>query len=46
MIFGPMADIRLTTAFWDYDRVRPLIDGTIKPRGIDLNPIISRPSES
>ncbi|PYR69874.1 MAG: 4,5-dihydroxyphthalate decarboxylase, partial [Acidobacteria bacterium] len=41
-----MADIRLTIAFWDYDRVRPLIDGTIKPHGIDLNPIISRPSET
>src|ERR1051325_8415405 len=41
-----MVDIRLTIAFWDYDRVRPLIDKTIKPRGIDLNPIISRPSET
>jgi len=41
-----MPDIRLTIAFWDYDRVRPLIDGTITPQGIDLNPIISRPSET
>src|ERR1041384_959902 len=41
-----MVDIRLTIAFWDYDRVRPLIDKTIQPRGIDLHPIISRPSET
>lgn len=41
-----MADLRLTIAFWDYDRVRPLIDRTIRPHGIDLNPIISRPSET
>jgi 4,5-dihydroxyphthalate decarboxylase len=38
--------LRLTIAFWDYDRVRPLIDGTIKPEGIELAPIISRPSET
>ena len=33
-----MSNIRLTIAFWDYDRVRPLIDRTIKPHGIDLSP--------
>jgi 4,5-dihydroxyphthalate decarboxylase len=38
--------LRLTIAFWDYDRVRPLIDGTIVPDGIELTPIISRPSET
>jgi 4,5-dihydroxyphthalate decarboxylase len=41
-----MATLRLTIAFWDYDRVRPLIDGTIRPDGIELAPIISRPSET
>jgi 4,5-dihydroxyphthalate decarboxylase len=41
-----MAKLRLTIAFWDYDRVRPLIDGTIQPQGIELAPIISRPSET
>jgi 4,5-dihydroxyphthalate decarboxylase len=41
-----MARLRLTTAFWDYDRVRPLIDGTIQPEGIEITPVISRPSET
>ena len=41
-----MSTPRLTIAFWDYDRVRPLIDGTIKPEGIELAPVISRPSET
>ena len=41
-----MGNLRLTIAFWDYDRVRPLIDGTITPDGIELTPIISRPSET
>ena len=41
-----MGTLRLTIAFWDYDRVRPLIDGTIQPEGIELAPIISRPSET
>jgi len=27
---GLMGTLRLTIAFWDYDRVRPLIDGTIR----------------
>ena len=41
-----MPPLRLTIAFWDYDRVRPLIDGTIQPEGIELRPIISRPSDT
>jgi 4,5-dihydroxyphthalate decarboxylase len=41
-----VARVRLTIAFWDYDRVRPLIDRTIEPEGIELHPIISRPSET
>jgi 4,5-dihydroxyphthalate decarboxylase len=41
-----MGKLRLSIAFWDYDRVRPLIDGTIQPEGIELAPIISRPSET
>jgi len=41
-----MGKLRLTIAFWDYDRVRPLIDGTIQPEGIELSPVISRPSET
>ena len=41
-----MGKLRLTIAFWDYDRVRPLIDGTIQPEGIELMPVISRPSDT
>jgi 4,5-dihydroxyphthalate decarboxylase len=28
--------LRLTLACGDYDRTRPLIDGTVRPLGIDL----------
>ena len=41
-----MDRLRLTLATWDYDRVRPLIDGSIQPEGIEITPIISRPSET
>lgn len=33
----------LTLACWDYDRTRPLIDGRVKPEGIDLDITILRP---
>jgi len=32
-----MTALRLTLSIWDYDRVRPLADGSIRPDGIDLN---------
>jgi len=32
-----MPDIHLTLACEDYDRTRPLRDGSVKPEGIDLN---------
>ena len=32
-----MAKLDLTLACWDYDRVRPLMDGTVRPDGINLN---------
>lgn len=32
-----MNELELTVACWDYDRVRPLIDGRVKPDGIKLN---------
>jgi len=32
-----MSDLKLTLACWDYDRTRPLIDGRVKPEGIDLD---------
>src|SRR6185436_1146147 len=31
-----MASLRLTLACWDYDRTRALIDGRVRPDGIDL----------
>ena len=41
-----MGRLRLTLAAWDYDRVRPLMDGTIRPEGIDIEAVVSRPSET
>ena len=38
-----MSNLKLTLACWDYDRTRPLIDGRIKPEGIDLDIQILRP---
>jgi len=32
-----MKKLRLTLACWDYDRTRALMDGTVRPDGIDLN---------
>jgi 4,5-dihydroxyphthalate decarboxylase len=38
-----MADLKLTLACWDYDRTRPLIDGRVRPHGIDLDVQMLRP---
>jgi 4,5-dihydroxyphthalate decarboxylase len=32
-----MADLKLTLACWNYDRTRALMDGSVKPDGIELN---------
>ncbi|HWG05118.1 MAG TPA: ABC transporter substrate-binding protein [Beijerinckiaceae bacterium] len=40
-----MAELRLTLACWDYDRTRPLIDGRVKPQGIDLQIEVLRPRQ-
>ena len=32
-----MAELPLTLACWDYDRTRPLMDGRVKPEGIEPN---------
>jgi 4,5-dihydroxyphthalate decarboxylase len=40
-----MANLKLTLACWDYDRTRPLIDGRVKPEGIDLDIAILRPRQ-
>ncbi len=38
-----MTDLKLTLACWDYDRTRPLIDGRVRPHGIDLDVQMLRP---
>jgi len=32
-----VANLKLTLACWDYDRTRPLFDGRVRPRNIDLD---------
>src|SRR5215207_2717426 len=41
-----MATLKLTLACWDYDRTRPLIDGRVKPDGIDLDIQLLRPRQT
>jgi 4,5-dihydroxyphthalate decarboxylase len=41
-----MPDLKLTLACWDYDRTRPLIDGRVKPEGIDLDIEVLRPRQA
>lgn len=41
-----MADLKLTLACWDYDRTRPLIDGRVRPEGIDLEVEVLRPRQT
>ncbi|MDH7799136.1 MULTISPECIES: hypothetical protein [unclassified Beijerinckia] len=38
-----MSDLPLSVACWNYDRTRSLIDGRIKPAGIDLRVDVMRP---
>ena len=40
-----MAELELTLACWDTDRTRPLIDGRVKPEGIDLEIEVLRPGQ-
>src|SRR2546429_4590055 len=41
-----MPDLKLTFACWDYDRTRPLMDGRVKPEGIELDIKVMRPRET
>jgi 4,5-dihydroxyphthalate decarboxylase len=41
-----MPNLKLTLACWDYDRTRPLIDGRVKPDGIDLDIQLLRPRQT
>ena len=40
-----MTELELSLACWDYDRTRPLIDGRVKPQGIDLKIEVLRPRQ-
>jgi 4,5-dihydroxyphthalate decarboxylase len=41
-----MPDLKLTLACFDYDRTRALIDGRIRPKGIDLDIKVLRPRQT
>jgi 4,5-dihydroxyphthalate decarboxylase len=41
-----MANLKLTLACWDYDRTRPLMDGRVRPEGIDLDIKVLRPRQT
>ena len=41
-----MPNLKLRLACWDYDRTRPLMDGRVKPDGIDLDINVLRPRQS
>ena len=40
-----MNKLRITIATWDYDRVRPIIDGRVAIEGCDVNYIVLPPEE-
>ena len=41
-----MPNVKLTLACWDYDRTRPLMDGRVRPEGIDLDIEVLRPRQA
>jgi 4,5-dihydroxyphthalate decarboxylase len=41
-----MPNLKLTLACQDYDRTRPLIDGRVRPEGIDLDIKVLRPRQT
>jgi len=41
-----MPDLTLTLACWDYDRTRPILNGSIKPPGIEVVGVVSPPNET
>lgn len=41
-----MSRVPLTLVCWNYDRTRPLMDGRVKPDGIDLDLRVMRPREA
>jgi 4,5-dihydroxyphthalate decarboxylase len=40
-----MPNLKLTLACWDYDRTRALLDGRVRPEGIDLDIEVLRPRQ-
>lgn len=40
-----MSRLKLNIAMWDYDRVRPLMDGRVQIEGCDINIVIMPPEE-
>ena len=40
-----MSELTVSLACWDYDRTRPLIDGTVQPEGIRLDVSVLRPRQ-
>ena len=38
-----MPNLDLDIAFWDYDRTRPLMDGRVRPEGINPKISVLRP---
>ena len=40
-----MAKVEITIATWDYDRVRPIMDGRVKVEGCEVNFIVVPPEE-
>lgn len=41
-----MSNLKLTLACWDYDRTRALVDGRVRPEGIDLDIKLLRPRQT
>jgi 4,5-dihydroxyphthalate decarboxylase len=41
-----LSNLKLKLACWDYDRTRPLMDGRVRPEGIDLEFEILRPRQA
>ncbi len=41
-----MADLKLTLACWNYDRTRALMDGSVRPEGIELTYLSLFPAET
>jgi 4,5-dihydroxyphthalate decarboxylase len=41
-----LPELPLTLACWNYDRTRPLMDGRVRPDGIDLELRVMRPREA